>query len=807
MRDINGIGKLRNVAIATILCAGVVCPTYVATAAENQAAATAAQPSSPSSSGSGDFSIGKVFDNEESANDVDKTETVYVFTTADGTPKSTTVTNWLKNPGKADAIDDRTSLTDLENTGGSQPFTQAGDATTWQARGSDIHYKGRTTATAPVSVKITYVLDGIETTPQEIAGKSGHVKIRYEFANSSASTAVIDGKETTIYTPFTCLTGMILDNDNFKNITGTNAKIINDGDRTTVAGYAFPGMKENLDVDDGDADLPSSFEVEADVTGFELATTATIVTPGLLNSLNPDAMDSGSIEDDLNSLSDAMTQLENGSGELYDGLVQLADGAGQLDAGIGTLRDSAAALPDSTRALADGSAALTSGLAQLSSGSGQLLEVARQVDGGAKLLAEGEDGAGGLKAAKDGAAQLKGGADGLAQGIGQLSAAIGEADPSNDDTDTLYRALNTAKSSLAGTDPGKIKSALESLKYAGDKLAELSGKCQEAETSLNDIATSLGSVDFTEAVAALDAAQADIDASGYSHVNDAVDALDSINASGLSAADKELLDKAKSELRNVDTDKLDSAEKRISTAKDSLASAGAGIAALKADIEAEAAHFKAAATQLKENAEQLRAIYSNAVPSATGYAAAQQCVEGALDGLAKTKQGLDGASMGAKDLAAGAESLDSGLGEAVDGITALRKGTNALVVNLGPLAAGAQNAQTGSSRLASGLQQLNEASPALVAGIAALKEGSTALSDGTSSAANGSGQLTDGIRQLDEQAIGKIISLYNDDVKGLSGRLRATVQAGRDYQTFSGKADGATGDVKFIFETDAIKNG
>lgn len=74
-----------------------------------------------------------------------------------------------------------------------------------------------------------------------------------------------------MYVPFLMISGMILDNDHFKNITVDNGKVIDDGDKTVVAGFALPGLSDNLALSDGtDIDIPSSVTIKADVTDFHL---------------------------------------------------------------------------------------------------------------------------------------------------------------------------------------------------------------------------------------------------------------------------------------------------------------------------------------------------------------------------------------------------------------------------------------------------------------------------------------------------------------------------------------------------------
>ena len=100
----------------------------------------------------------------------------------------------------------------------------------------------------PVSIKVGYTLDGQPVSPQEIAGKSGHVVIRYDYKNDEYTDVVIGGKEERINVPYAVITGMVLENDVFENVTVTNGKLFDDGSRYIAAGIAFPGLSDALGV-------------------------------------------------------------------------------------------------------------------------------------------------------------------------------------------------------------------------------------------------------------------------------------------------------------------------------------------------------------------------------------------------------------------------------------------------------------------------------------------------------------------------------------------------------------------------------
>ena len=171
------------------------------------------------------------------AKDTDKKETVYVEMNADGTVTKTTVSDVLKVKGK-DNISDVSDLTDITNISGDEAFTTDNGKLIWENKGKDISYQGTTTKSAPIDIKVSYYLDDKEISPEDLAGKSGKVKIVYDYTNNSKEVA---GN----FVPFITLTGMILD-DNFSNVTVDNGKVVDYDDNKIVVGYAAPGFTRSL---------------------------------------------------------------------------------------------------------------------------------------------------------------------------------------------------------------------------------------------------------------------------------------------------------------------------------------------------------------------------------------------------------------------------------------------------------------------------------------------------------------------------------------------------------------------------------
>ncbi|MBQ1538233.1 MAG: hypothetical protein IIZ73_07975, partial [Ruminococcus sp.] len=181
----------------------------------------------------------------KTTNGFKKDETVYVITDANGKPSKKVVTSHLLNPDGKDTIPDASDLTDIENTKNDDSFTGSGSSMKWNADGDDIYYKGYSDAALPVDIAVSYKLDGRSISPSELAGKSGKVTVRYDYTNNSKKTVKIDGRNVTMYTPFLMATGILLDGERFKNVEVTNGKVVSEGERENVIGYAMPGLKES----------------------------------------------------------------------------------------------------------------------------------------------------------------------------------------------------------------------------------------------------------------------------------------------------------------------------------------------------------------------------------------------------------------------------------------------------------------------------------------------------------------------------------------------------------------------------------
>ena len=337
----------------------------------------------------------------------DKEETVYLLADANGKVEETIVSEWLKNKERTETLEDSSELTDIKNVMGEETFDQSGTNLTWQAEGADIYYQGNTGKKAPVSVTVSYFLEGKEMSPKEIAGKSGKVKMRFSYTNTE--------KSGNVYTPFMLVTGLILEDETFSNINVDYGKVISDGKNNIVVGYGFPGLKESLDVSIGekepDMDIPESFEVTADVKDFKLDMTMTIATSDLFEDVDTEELDLSEVFDKLD---DKLSEFEDGTKELSDGVKKYTDNVAKI--------------AEASKQLKDGSETLASGTKSLKKGAESVKNGSVSLDNGAQSLKTG------IASAKSGADQLKAGyagdtgaaagAKALATGLNALNQAV-----------------------------------------------------------------------------------------------------------------------------------------------------------------------------------------------------------------------------------------------------------------------------------------------------------------------------------------------------------------------------------------------
>ena len=267
-----------------------------------------------------------------------KDETVYSKLDASGNNYKTVVSEHLKNSEDAELINDLSNLLNVTNTNGEETFTQDGNKFTWNAKGNDIYYQGDTEKELPIDCNIKYELDGKEISKDELAGKSGKLKIDLQYTNKEKRVVTVNGRNVNVYVPFVVVAGTMIKNEKAQNIEVSTGKVVDDGSKTLVVGLAMPGLQESLGISKNDIDIPSNVEITMDVTDFEMQSIVTYVTPKVFGNDDLKAFDElDKIYADVNKLQSASNQILTGATALNDGASKVNDGAKQVNSGANEL--------------------------------------------------------------------------------------------------------------------------------------------------------------------------------------------------------------------------------------------------------------------------------------------------------------------------------------------------------------------------------------------------------------------------------------------------------------------------------------
>ena len=784
-----------------------------------------------------------------------KDETVYVKVDDAGNQKDVTVSDQLKNISSLGTIDDVSDLKDIKNVKGDETYSENNGKLVWQGDKKDICYQGTTTKKIPVGMKVTYELDGKKVSADDLEGKSGHLKIHYEYQNTSADS----GK----YTPFLMATGLLMDGEKFSNVTVDNGKVISDGDRDIVIGMGLPQLKEQLTsvsskVDD--LDIPDSFTVEADVTDYEKVEAVTVATNEVFNEVGTDKFDSlDELKDSMTELQDASNKLVDGSGQLKDGLDTLLSSSGTLVSGIDQLASGGNTLAGGTGSLVSGADTLNAGLQTASSKvSGTLLPGVKALDLGVSQMQS-------KLAAKDALPKLTTGVATLDAALNTGNAAKGQ--PSlvkavksvNEGARDAATGANILNQKVAGS--GTIaKSLNEAIKGTAEKTENIkiqakaakeaveaaSGKTKQEVTINSDnvnvsdvVGTATGVATGTATGAATGTAEVSYDGGTQNAAAIATLQTALTEVEGNSAATEAIqnaINSLQGEQKVSGDATMSDATINNATMSDAIienANVGTGKATVNTTVEVTDPNLKRALDSLTELMTMTEGVYDDfysetgllfnmakvdsllnsstsvgnqKVPSAVETASAvNEGLKELKAGTPALADGIDQVAKGAAELNEGVNGKDGLVSQVNSGVIQLKSGTAQLLAGVdgtNGLASGLGQLAAGSSQLASGASQLNSGAGTLSTGLNTLQSSTGALVSGVEQLDSGAAELNSGMIQFNEEGIEKLVSVFDGDVDSLLDKANELLDASKEYKNFSGIADGMDGSVKFIFVSD-----
>lgn len=835
--------------VLTIALVGTGIGATAVFAEKDSTAVTAEADSTTDSSKDADDIADKLMDSVSlKDNDADKDESVYLISDANGNVNKTIVVDHLKNKDKKDTLEDASNLSDIENVKGKEKFTQSGDKLTWQAGGKDIYYQGTATEEPPVTQKVTYYLDGKEISPEDLAGKSGKVKIRFDYTNTTSYTETVNGEKQTVSVPFAAITGLVL-GDGFENIEVTNGKAEVSDSSSVVLGYALPGLKNSLGIKDkdldGDVNIPEYMEMTADVKNFSMPAAMTFVV-NASDYVSTDGIDTSDLDDMINDLKDASTQLQDGSKTLAEGTDTLTDGLSTLQSKLGTFASGVGTLQSGLKTYTDGVSTLSGGLNTLNSN---------------------------VPTLSNGITTLNSSAKSLNDGVALLNATVSTKFTDSEKQTLLDQVHSTLESQKSEIEK-QAQTTVASQKTAIQKQAQSAVDAQKPDIQKQAQRTVAAQKEDIEkqAQAAVDDQKEQIKSAATEKVKEQETA---IKQQAESAVEQEFTSEKTDDITNEAKKKLESikpvivsgvkarfvqqmaeinstitdyeaaktfydqnvgmkdgaADARVNEQINTIINQLAGSVASTAKDASKIAAGEAAYTAASQTAGEAAYTGASLAAGTAAYTAASQTAgEAAYAGasLAAESAAYLGASQAATTAAytgavSGAEQATITSAEQTKATVAAsinQKQANgySLVTGMKALADGTQTLYNSVPTLTSGIKQLVDGSNTLVANNAQLNSGALQLADGTNQIVSGVDQLTtgsktlsegahtlaDGMVQFNEEGINKILDAYNGDLKPFTDKLQAVIDAGEEYQTYSAIADGQTGSVKFIYKLASI---
>ncbi len=678
--------------------------------------------------------------------EVSNTETVQAF--LDATGKVTTAriydqvamqgkgTVELRNPVSMEGLRNLDSFGGFETKDGAIVGTYTVDGQKRLRAVSDYTKK------LPLSVSVSYLLDGKEVKPGDVVGKSGLLQVQYTVKNLTGEKQVVkvpgvegtgaEVSESVVIPMVGSLTTTLP--SNFTDVSSNEANMAGDGRGGTKMSYTMTLF--------GPIGQPeATFGYTAKITDGVVPRASISVLP--VNPLASPSFKGGAAS--YKSGAESGRTLRDGAIEIDSNLLALRDGAGQLLAGLIKLRDGATKLEGGLV----GSAA--PGAQQLAAGAGTLADGTNQVDTGAGALADGLSQAGdsapalidGLQQVQDGLGQVD---DGLAQlygGIGQLPP---KAQPLHDGIAQL-RAGVTAL--LAGV--GQAKDGVDQSKggvdNAKDGLDQIKGGL--------DGAVSTGIPALQKGVAA------------------AKDADCGATCQGI----------------------LADVQKGLDATANQTAGASAGLGGVSAGL----GKVSGGLTQVSGGLGQIQAGGPSLLQ---GLGALDAGVTQLVDGVVEQVQGGVGTASDTKD----SGTLRGGIHGLQDGVGQIQDGGALLLAGLDQLTTGAATLKGGTAQLATGSNTLAAGAGTLASGLGDAASGSTQLADGLTQAAGSAPKLEDGAQQLSDKGMSKLVAAGKETAMDYGTKYALIEAGAKRAQTESmafGAPEGAASATAYSLELTA----
>lgn len=275
----------------------------------------------------------------------EKEEVVYAIMDNDGQVTGVYVVNSFKGGNILDYGDYKS----VKNLTGTEPIVQSNDKISLSSNSDKVYYQGDLKSLdIPWKIDINYYIDEKEYSADEIAGKSGKLKIKMAITQNKKC-------DESFWKGYALQGTVQLDSSKCTNIIAEDGTVANVGGNKQISYIILPGKEKEI-------------EITADVKDFEMTG---ITINGIKLNMDLD-VNSNEISSKLTEIKDAAVKLDDGAKTLKEGSSELSDGSKKLTEGSNNLNNGASTLKNGALTLNNGIGEMKDALDKLNSNSNSL---------------------------------------------------------------------------------------------------------------------------------------------------------------------------------------------------------------------------------------------------------------------------------------------------------------------------------------------------------------------------------------------------------------------------------------------------
>ena len=223
-------------------------------------------------------------------NPIQKKETVTVTTDTNGYAESASSSVYITNNKEKDVLIDQSSLTNIQSSASDivrPKYNKKTDELSWTLNKKDVSYTGYADPDKiPVKMDVNYYLDGEKIDGEDLAGKTGKLKIDIKY--TSTQTVNVDNRASKV--PYVTASVVTFDSS-AKKVKVKGGSVVKSKGLSIAAGLAFPGWEEVLGKSGAEGLFNNRIVITADVKNMTSTQIISMVSPDLFEDLTNENLD------------------------------------------------------------------------------------------------------------------------------------------------------------------------------------------------------------------------------------------------------------------------------------------------------------------------------------------------------------------------------------------------------------------------------------------------------------------------------------------------------------------------------------